>query len=96
MKLNLEVPSDARTQCPKGNPRNPSTLRDREESSSKYLEIFKNAREIQIQGFSGVSGVEEILPSRFCENIMVGRWESPLGRNWMRDGGVRVKRKRKR
>ena len=94
--MNLQVPSDSRRQCPKGNPRNPSTFGDQKERSSKYLEAFKNARELEIQLFFGESGVEEILPSRFCEKMMVRRWKSPLGRIWAVRGGVRVKKKRKR
>ena len=45
----------------------------------KYLETFKNARELQIQHFSGDFGVEESLSSRFHENLIVGEWKSPLG-----------------
>ena len=84
---------DPRGECPRGNSKNPSTFEIGRVWSSKYLETVKNARELQIQRFSGVSRVERILPSRFDENLMVGRMKSPLWRIWVEGGGVRGKRK---
>jgi len=40
------------------------------------------ARELQIRDFPGVSGEEESLPSKIYEFLMLGRVESPLGREW--------------
>jgi len=45
------------------------------------------ARELQIQGLPGVSGGEESLPSKIDEFLMVGRVESPLGRERGRGEG---------
>ena len=82
MKLEPKVPTHARKRCPKDFSKKPTTLGDRAIRSSKVPLRPLRARELQIQDFPGVSGGEESLPSKIYEILMLGRVESPLGREW--------------
>jgi len=84
MKLEPKVPTHARKRCPKDFSKKPTTLGDRAIRSSKVPLRPLRARELQIQDFPGVSGGEESLPSKIYEFLMLGRVESPLGREWER------------